>query len=95
MSAKKTTKSKAATASKTEETKAILPFTRKNYVLLIIGVLLIGAGFLLMSMDDFIDANEFSVSLYIAPIVVMAGFIEVIYAIMYQEKNQPEPAAEV
>lgn len=69
-----------------------LPFTRTNYVLLILGIVIILAGFVLMSLDEFIDATEFSVSLYIAPILVVGGFIEVIFAIMYRPTNSaPSP----
>ncbi len=65
----------------------VLAFTRINYLLLIGGILLLVVGFLLMSVGDFVDATQFSVALHIAPIVVMAGFIEVIFAIMYRPKQ--------
>lgn len=64
-----------------------LPFTRKNYMLLLIGVGMIAVGFFLMSLDDFVDASKFSISLYIAPPIVVAGFLEIIYAIMYKDKT--------
>ena len=82
-------KGKTATTKKTD-TPAALPFGRMNYILLIVGVAVIGFGFILMSMDDFIDATQFSVSLYIAPIIVVAGFLEIIYAIMYKSKSDTE-----
>ena len=80
------------TAASTETTQEELPFTRTNYVLLIIGIVIILAGFVLMSMDEFIDATEFSVSLYIAPILVVGGFIEVIFAIMYRADDAAAPS---
>jgi len=61
-----------------------LPFTKTNYILLIIGIVVILAGFVLMSTGEFVDATEFSVALYIAPIMVVGGFAEIIYAIMYR-----------
>ena len=67
-----------------------LPFSRMNYILLIIGVLIIALGFFLMSLDDFVDATQFSVSLYIAPLVVVAGFLEIIYAIMYKTRKEAD-----
>jgi len=70
----------------------VLPFGRMNYILLIVGIVIIGLGFFLLSLDDFVDATEFSISLYIAPIVIVGGFIEIIYAIMYKDKSQPVPA---
>ena len=50
----------------------------------LVNSLIIALGFFLMSLDPFIDAKQFSISLYVAPIVVVAGFIEIIYAIMYK-----------
>ena len=73
---------------KKETIETQLPFGRQNYILLLIGVGIIILGFILMSLDDFVDATKFSISLYIAPIVVVAGFIEIIYAIMYRPKQQ-------
>ncbi|MEL7340086.1 MAG: DUF3098 domain-containing protein [Bacteroidota bacterium] len=89
---KKPAASKASSRARKEKVEAILPFGRMNYILLLIGIGIIGLGFLLMSMDDFVDATEFSVSLYIAPFVVVGGFVEIIYAIMYRAPQQDEPA---
>lgn len=89
-----TTSRKSTSNSKGAEAPAQLPFSKMNYILLLVGVGIIGLGFILMSMDDFIDANEFSISLYIAPIVVVAGFLEIIYAIMYRPKSEPETTVE-
>ncbi|MEM7660491.1 MAG: DUF3098 domain-containing protein [Bacteroidota bacterium] len=75
--------------TKTPEKEVQLPFGKQNYLLLLLGVGIIGLGFFLMSLDDFVDAREFSISLYIAPVVVVAGFLEIIYAIMYR----PQPTA--
>ncbi|MEL6590463.1 MAG: DUF3098 domain-containing protein [Bacteroidota bacterium] len=89
---KKPAASKSSSRSRKEQTEAVLPFGRMNYILLIIGIAIIGLGFLLMSMDDFVDATQFSVSLYIAPFVVVGGFVEIIYAIMYRAPQQDEVA---
>ncbi len=82
--------SSSASRARKDQTPAVLPFGRMNYILLVVGIAIIGFGFLLMSMDDFIDATQFSVSLYIAPFVVVAGFVEIIYAIMYKAPQQDE-----
>ena len=71
-----------------------LPFGRMNYILLVIGIVIIGFGFFLMSLEDFVDASEFSIALYIAPIVVVGGFVEVIFAIMYHPKADEAVASE-
>ncbi|MEM8897597.1 MAG: DUF3098 domain-containing protein, partial [Bacteroidota bacterium] len=82
---------KPASAPATPQKEVVLPFQRMNYILLIVGVLIIGLGFFLMSLDEFVDATQFSVSLYIAPIVVIAGFLEIIYAIMYKPASAVKP----
>lgn len=64
-----------------------MPFSRMNYILMAAGVGIIALGFILMSFDKFVDATQFSVSLYIAPPVVIFGFLSIIYAIMYQDKK--------
>lgn len=64
-----------------------LPFGKMNYILLGIGVALIAIGFFLMSLDGFVDATQFSISLHIAPLLVVGGFGEIIYAIMYQPRT--------
>lgn len=85
-----------AQASSRSKSKETLPFTRKNYLLVLLGVGIIALGFFLMTLEPFIDATKFSISLYIAPIIVVGGFIEVIFAIMYQEKTaDTAPIAEM
>lgn len=71
-------------AGSTNHSSMVLPFVRMNYILLLAGVALIAFGFYLMSLDNFVDATQFSISLHIAPIVVVSGFVGIIYAIMYK-----------
>lgn len=85
--APKAEKTSVPPPSRKSDSKVELPFTRKNYMLLLIGVGMIALGFFLMSLDDFVDASKFSISLYIAPPIVVAGFLEIIYAIMYKDKT--------
>lgn len=59
-----------------------MPFGKKNYLFLIIGVVLIILGYFLMSREDFIDATQFSLALHIAPPAIILGFVVCIYAIM-------------
>lgn len=80
---------------KRDQTSQELPFGRMNYILLLVGVGIIAFGFFLMSLDDFVDATKFSISLHIAPFIVVGGFVEVIYAIMYNpNKNKTQVVAE-
>jgi hypothetical protein len=59
-----------------------LPFGKKNYRLMIIGVITLVIGFIIMSLDS--EQHGFGVlGLTIGPIVVMAGFIIEIVAILH------------
>jgi len=59
-------------------------FAKQNYILMIIGVAVITLGFALMYGKE--DIYNFK-KLTIAPLVVMAGFIIEIFAILYKPKN--------
>jgi hypothetical protein len=73
------------------EVTAEMPFGRMNYLLLLVGVALLAIGFYLMSLEPFIDATQFSISLHVAPVVVVIGFVEIIFAIMYRPKSSSTP----
>jgi uncharacterized membrane protein HdeD (DUF308 family) len=58
-----------------------LPFGKKNYQLMIIGVLTLVVGFVVMSSDT--EQHGFGFfGLTLGPIIVMAGFIIEIFAIL-------------
>lgn len=60
-----------------------LPFGRKNYLLMISGVLTLILGFIIMSLDN--EQHGFGfLGLTLGPIVVMAGFIIEIFAILHK-----------
>jgi uncharacterized membrane protein len=69
-------------------------FTKQNYILLIVGFLLICAGLLLMIGGGSDDPNVFNDDIFntqrltIAPILIAAGFIVEIFAIMYKAKQE-------
>ena len=56
-------------------------FERRNYVLLAVGVLLVAVGFAVMRID-----NQFlgTWSLDVAPLIILAGYLEIIYAILWR-----------
>lgn len=58
-------------------------FSRKNYVLLIVGLLLIVFGYVIMAIDGEVDGF---VSLYVAPIILLGGYLEIIYAILWRPR---------
>ena len=77
------------------KTKERMPLGRKNYAIMLIGIALIVIGFALMSGGGEHTATEFDESIFsfrritLAPIVVIAGFVVEIFAIM---KRFPEEA---
>lgn len=58
-------------------------FSAFNYKLIGIAILLIVSGFTAMLLEN--EVNGF-ISLYISPIVILAGFITVIFAIMKHDR---------
>jgi hypothetical protein len=60
-----------------------LPFGKKNYQWMIIGVITLVTGFVIMSLDTKPHGFGF-LGLTLGPIVVMAGFIIEIYAILHK-----------
>lgn len=68
-------------------------FGKQNYKLLFIGLALIFVGFLLMIGGGSDDPNEFNESIFnfrrltLAPILVLAGYVVEIFAIMKKPTN--------
>jgi hypothetical protein len=79
-------------ASSEEPTESRMALGRRNYLLMLAGVGLIVAGFLLMSGGGSDDPAEFNAAMFsfrrvtLAPIVVVAGFVLEIYAIMSKRR---------
>jgi hypothetical protein len=64
-----------------------LPFGKKNYQLMILGVVILIIGFTIMAMDK--DAYGFGfMGIVLSPIVVLAGFIIEIFAILHTPKKE-------
>lgn len=73
-----------------------MPFTPTNYKLLLIGLAIIGVGYVLMSGGGNGDPNAFNADevfsprrITVAPIVCLVGYLFVFYAIM---KRSPREA---
>ena len=71
-----------------------MPFTGVNYKLLLIGLAVVVVGFLLMAGGGNGDPNNFDESaifsprrITIAPIVTLAGYLFVVYAILKKDKG--------
>ncbi len=71
-----------------------MPLSKRNYVLMIIGLAVIIVGFVLMAGGGSDDPEVFSRKIFsfrritLAPIVVIAGFAFEIYAIMWRPKSK-------
>ncbi len=63
-----------------------LPFSKKNYQLMIAGLITLVTGFIIMSIDSEPFGFGF-LGITLGPIVVMAGFILGIVAILYSPKK--------
>lgn len=85
-------KTKISKQEQTEEKKK-MPFSRDNYVWVIIGLAFLLVGFLLMIGGGSNNPDEFNKAIFsfrritLAPILVLIGFGIQIYAIMKKPKN--------
>jgi uncharacterized membrane protein len=73
-------------------------FTRKNYLILLAGLLMICLGYVLMIGGKSENPNVFNPEIFnfqritLAPIVCLIGFVTIIVAIMWRPKNEGQPA---
>jgi uncharacterized membrane protein len=69
-------------------------FTKKNYYILIAGIVLICLGYLLMVGGKSDDPNVFNPEIFnfrritLAPLTCLAGFVTIIVAIMWRPKSE-------
>jgi len=63
-----------------------LPFGKKNYRLMLIGIAVLGLGFIIMSLDSTTFGFGF-LGLTLGPIIVLAGFLIEIAAILHNPKE--------
>lgn len=78
----------------TKEAAKDFPLSRINYILIIIGMVIVAIGYLLMSGGGIDDPNQFSRDIFstrritVGPLVSTAGFLFIIYAIMKKPKDE-------
>ena len=70
-------------------------FSKVNYILLAVGMAVVVLGFLLMSgsgsTETAYDPEIFSARrIKVAPLVCLAGFVSMIYAVIYRSKGEKE-----
>ena len=68
-------------------------FSKKNYTILILGLVLIAVGFLLMIGGESENPQEFNYAIFnfqrltLAPIIILSGLVVEIFAIMWRPKS--------
>lgn len=60
-------------------------FERRNYLLLLAGVVAILVGYVMMRLENEVDGF---VSLYVAPLIILGGYLEIIYAILWRPEEK-------
>ena len=71
-------------------------FSRQNYLILLIGLGLIALGYVLMIGGGSDDPNVFNPAIFdfqrisLAPMVCLAGFVTIVFAIMWRPKTGDE-----
>ena len=79
---------------KNNKTNKTFVFEKKNYLIMIIGLLFIATGFILMSGGASDDPNVFNPEIYnfqrirLAPTLVLIGFAIQVYAILFSSKKK-------
>lgn len=61
-----------------------LVLERRNYVLIVLGVVLVAVGYVIMRLDNQVESF---ISLYLAPLLILGGYLEIIYAIMWKPRK--------
>lgn len=72
-------------SSKHRSQSTTLVFENWNYVLLLVGVFLIVTGFTAMYIEN---AYQGFISLYVSPILIVGGYAEIIYALLWAPSDE-------
>ncbi len=64
-------------------------FRRKNYVLLLLGIAMVALGYAMMRIENEVDGF---ISLYVAPLLILGGYLEIIWAILVRPAAAEEDA---
>ncbi|MBQ6069703.1 MAG: DUF3098 domain-containing protein [Bacteroidales bacterium] len=68
-------------------------FSKVNYIIMLVGVVLLALGYLLLCGGGSDDPNVFNTEmfnarrLYVSPVLITLGFVTEIVAIMYKDKK--------
>ncbi len=80
------TSARASARRRTTTTEGTPVFSRRNYSLLGIALALVVIGYVIMRAENAVDGP---ISLYVSPILLLAGYLGVIYAILWRPKAAP------
>lgn len=64
-----------------------LPFGKKNYQMMVAGLLIIMIGFIIMMLDKQPHGFGF-LGITLSPVVVLTGFVVEVFAILYTPKDE-------
>jgi hypothetical protein len=67
------------------------PLKNLNIYIILGGLFLIVLGYVLMGTEDFIDAKEFSLSLYVSPPLIIVGHVIIVWGILARSKKSDNP----
>ena len=57
----------------------------RNYQLMMLGVALVVIGYAMMRIENEVDGL---ISLYVAPLIILGGYLEIIYAILWRPRTK-------
>lgn len=66
-------------------------FGRRNYVLIVAGVVAVVLGYVMMRLENDVDGF---ISLYVSPLIILAGYLEIIWGILASPEKQEAVAEE-
>ncbi|MBR1851484.1 MAG: DUF3098 domain-containing protein [Bacteroidales bacterium] len=81
---------------KTTGEERLFAFEKINYILLVVGIVILIVGYFMLAGGGSDDPNTFNTAmfdarrLYVAPILITLGFIVEIVAIMYKPKRKSQ-----
>jgi hypothetical protein len=82
--------SRQSTQRRARKGRVSMLFTLHNYLLLIIGVVAVVIGYTTMRIENEVDGF---ISLYVAPLLILGGYLEIIYAILWRPKQEDAETA--
>ncbi len=62
-------------------------FRRKNYALLLLGIAMVALGYAMMRIENEVDGF---ISLYLAPLIILGGYLEIIWAILVRPADKED-----